>query len=1057
MRPRHLAALALLLTSIPSAASAQEGPDQNSAREPARAPALQGRPFTPAGELILDADTGRPAVGALPVAFVRSPDASGPGGRGRYLVAVNSGYGIQLDAESRPAQSLAVIDLNAPRAPEVVQNVYFPSPQSAQVGVAFSPVRGHDGAWPLYVSGGFENKVWIFRFAPDKERPISPGSPDGGPEGGRPARSISVTGFATKASSPRYHSDVEPVYPLGLALSGDGDTLFVANHLADNLGIVRGLRGARTPVRLDLRSHDRELVYPYGVVALADPERKPTTKVYVSCWGTDTIAVVDPQNPDLTIRRIAVLRHPTAMLLNPAGTLLYVVNSNADAVSVIDTASDQVVETIEVGLAPGDRVGSSPEGLALTDDGSTLYVANSHSQAVAVVALSDRSHGLFPEVPLPEVPSDEDKDEDEEERSRVVGFIPTGLYPSAVAVVGNRLLIGNGKGTGFETSSLDVNETGMASNAPNERFPARPGNLVGQYVVSLVSGNVSWLDEPDAQTLSRYTQQAMRSNGLIGPPRSRLFEKASPIRHVIYVIKENRSYDQVFGDLPAAGNGESADGEASLAIFGAGAAARRPGGPAQNITPNHRALALRFGLFDRFFVNSEASPDGHNWTTAAFSSDFVDKSFRWSYSGRGGSYDFEGFNRLPDLRPREGVEPVLPTPVTAHDVVEHMKRYVPYLQGGRDVAEPESLYLWDAAARAGLTYRNYGEFVGTVSRADVEAFNANAAKPYPDLSPNEATLATKRTLEGRHSPAFRNYDLETPDAMTVESYVAARSDGVDPVISSDHENPRFRGHSRLSAWLEEFRGYVRARQTGAGEELPNLSIVRLPNNHTAGLWPGMPTPQFMVAENDYALGVLVEAVSKSPYWRDTAVFVVEDDAQNGPDHVDAHRSPALVISAYNRPGELVHEFHNTVSLIRTLELLLGIEPMNVLDAAAVPIDIFRDEPDLTPYEAILPEVALDNLMNPEPRDAQAAYWAERTLEQNLEHADMADPEVLNRILWFSVRGPHSPMPAIARLPAFDAMRFGIASEADEDEEDDVVGRLRMLLASRGRFHPLRQP
>ena len=208
--------------------------------------------------------------------------------------------------------------------------------------------------------------------------------------------------------------------------------------------------------------------------------------------------------------------------------------------------------------------------------------------------------------------------------------------------------------------------------------------------------------------------------------------------------------------------------------------------------------------------------------------------------------------------------------------------------------------------------------------------------------------------------------------------------------------------------------------------------MRLPNNHTEGLSANLPTPQFYVAENDYALGRLVEAVSNSPYWQDTAIFVVEDDAQDGPDHVDAHRSPALVISAYNRPGALVHTFHNTVSLIRTMEILLGLSPMNQLDANAVPIDIFREQADLRPFKAILPDVALDNLMTPPARDASTAYWMRRTSEQKLGIADMAAPRVLNEIIWFSVRGAKSPMPEISRLPAFDAMLPDLRDEAADD-------------------------
>ncbi|MDT5296390.1 MAG: hypothetical protein QOJ76_3270, partial [Acidobacteriota bacterium] len=219
--------------------------------------------------------------------------------------------------------------------------------------------------------------------------------------------------------------------------------------------------------------------------------------------------------------------------------------------------------------------------------------------------------------------------------------------------------------------------------------------------------------------------------------------------------------------------------------------------------------------------------------------------------------------------------------------------------------------------------------------------------------------------------------------------------------------------------------------------LPNFSILRLPNDHTNGVSAGRPTPQFYVADNDYALGRLVEAVSSSPYWKDTAVVVVEDDAQDGPDHVDCHRSVALVISAYNRPGALVHEYHSTVSLIRTMEMLLGLAPMNLLDATATPVDIFRREADLRPFKAVLPDVSLDNLTTPPARDAAALYWMRRTAEQDIEHADMADPRVLNEAIWFSVRGADEAMPESARLPAFDAMRLGLRAEAEGEDESDA--------------------
>jgi YVTN family beta-propeller protein len=980
-------------------------------------PASQGRTITPAGSLVMDLTTGRPAVGSMPVTFVRSPDRAGPSGRGRYLVAVNSGNGVQFSAATNKAQqSLSVIDLSL-RPPAVVQNVYFPTPQSANVGAVFSPRADAEGFYRLYVSGGFENRVWAFRVRPGDVTPVTPTSP--GPETKVGADSIDLTGLARTEANARYNDGLAPVYPTGLAISPDGDTLYVANNLGDSLGVVRELNGARRLERVDLFGQkgsnadgtQRQLTYPYGVVAL--PKSR---KVYVSCWGDASIAVVNFDADKPRVSYIPAERHPTAMILNREGSRLYVVNSNADSVDVIDTATDRKMEYINVRLSERALVGSSPEGLALSDDGSTLYVANAHSNSVAVVGLSSYARGRMTEnqARLSAV----------FQMSSVRGFIPVGQYPSAVASVGNVLYVGNGKGTGVENASVHVNNSGRVPNMPNERFPSGTGRAHqgGQYSVSVVSGNISAVRAPDARTLARYTRQVMRNDGLAGEPRRKLFEGRSPIKHVIYVIKENRTYDQVFGDLKASGDGTRADGNPSFAIFGAGEAARVRGGEAQEITPNHRALALRFGLFDRFFVNAEASADGHNWSDAAFSSDYTDKTFRWHYSERGRTYDFEGFNRLPDIWP--GGDRPLPfrPPVKAGDVTAFMRRYVPDLNGARDVAEPETLYLWDAAARAGLTFRNYGEFVATVSEADLVAFNTNTAKSYPDLTPVVSAFTTKRTLEGHHSTAYPQFDLTTPDAMTTDSYTSARTSNGVALIGRSNPDARLRGKSRVGVWLEEFQRACAEREAGRGDTLPNLSIMQLPQDHSNGLAKKKPTPQFCVADNDYALGLLVEAVSTSVYWKDTAVFVVEDDAQDGPDHVDAHRSVALVISAYNRPGALVHEYHNTVSIVRTIELLLGIAPLNQLDDAASPADIFRAVADLTPYRAVLPRVALDNLMVTKPRDAAEAYWMRRTDEQNLSHPDMADARALNGAIWFSVRGASEPMPRPARLPVAEAMR-----------------------------------
>ncbi len=987
--------------------------------------ASQGRPITPAGTLVQDLTTRQPAVGALPVDLVRSPDKSGPGGEGRFLIAVNSGYGVQFNAAAnRGQQSLAVIDLNAKPA-AVVQNVYFPSPQSVNVGVVFSSRADDDGSYALYVSGGFENKIWIFRFRPDSQTPITPASP--GPNTNIEAPFIDVTGFAFAANSPRYNSDRAPVYPTGIAISPDGNTLFVANNLGDSLGVIQDLRGSRKLIRVDLRLNpdSEQWVYPYGVAVV--PDQNGNAKAYVTCWNESSVAVARPGQP---VSRLSVGRHPTVMILNPARTRLYVANSDDDSVSVVDTKTDKEIERISVRLSEGVPPGNSPEGLALRGD--DLYVANAHSNSVAVVELSGKARG----------------EDWGDERSKVRGFIPTGQYPSAVAVVGQTIFIGNGKGTGVQNSSMVVDNSGRAPNAPNERFPAgsgRAGGQGGQYSAAIVVGNISAVNLPDDPALARYTQQVMRNSGLLGQRQTSLFAGRSPIKHVIYIIKENRTYDQVFGDVEKSGDGAKADGDASLAIFGAGIAAARPNGQPQDITPNHRALALRFGLFDRFFVNSEASPDGHNWSTAAFSTDYVDKAFRWNYSRRGRTYDYEGFNRLPNYEPVRNLPSLFEPGVTSVEIAKFMQRFIPYLNGARDVAEPETLYLWDAAARARLTHQNYGEFIATLSEADVNAIRNNRAKTYPDLTPTISAFGTKKSLEGHFNPYYRNFDTDTPDSMTVDSYRAAsESNGsVSALINDAHADSRFRGNSRLGSWLAEFQMFVKERAAGLEDRMPNLSTLRLPNDHTNGVAARNPTPQFFVADNDYGVGLLVEAVSNSPYWKDTAIVVVEDDAQDGPDHVDAHRSVALVISAYNRPGALIHEFHSTVSLIRTIELLLGIEPMNQLDATATPMNIFRAEPDLRPYKALLPNVAMDNLMTPPARDAATAYWMQRTEEQDLAHADMADPEVLNRIIWFSVKG-NTPMPKINSLPAFEAMKLGLKEEREEIAEKRTTKKRKSI-------------
>ena len=984
-------------------------------------PAGEGRPITPAGSLITDASTGLPAVGAMPMTMLRSPDSLGHRGKGRYLLVVNSGFGVQFsDATNRAQQSIAVIDLNATPAPQVIQNVYFPTPQSANVGIAFSPAAGSDGIFTMYVSGGFENKVWVFHFDPKAAAPITPASP--GPDSKVQAPTIDLTKRG-EASPPDYNKGKAALYPVGLALTSDGNTLVTANNLGDSVTIVRQIRSARGRARIDLHHPGKpgQNIYPYGVVILGNGK---TSRAYVSCWNDSSVAVISLNGKNAVQKYIVVDRHPTAMMPNAAGTRLFVANSDADSVSVIDTTANQELERIDVRLAEDALPGASPEGLALSDDEKTLYVANAHSNAVAVVELSAKARGEKTAANLSEAA-----------KSKILGFIPTGQYPSAVFVADGRLFVGNGKGTGFEPSSMRVSNSGRTPNPPNDAFPPNKekNRQGGLYSVSIVSGNISAIPLPDAPALARYTQQTMQNDGLMDFAPPSLFAGKSPIKHVIYIIKENRTYDQVFGDVKVSGDGQSADGEPGFAIFGNAAAAQRPDGTPQAVTPNQHALAQRFGLFDRFFVNSEASPDGHNWATAAFSTDYVDKAFRWEYSDRGRTYDYQGYNRLPDYEPPGDLQLDKFKGDVLAALTDLLETHLPYHQGFNDLGEPKSLYLWDAAARAGLTYRNYGEFVTVVSSKDVEAAGQKKHKSYPDVSNAVRGIPTKASLQGHLSGSFRSFDVTAPDSITVDCYKSALdpSAASDPAVTQDNANLNCRGNSRFGEWLAEFRTFVADRESGRPDSMPALTVMCLPNDHTTGLKNGFPTPQFMVADNDYAVGRLVEAVSSSPYWKDTAVFIIEDDAQAGPDHVDSHRSAGLAISAYNKPGALIHKFHNTVSMIRTIELLLGIAPMNQLDASAIPMDIFQDTPDLTPFKAVLPTIASDNWMTHKTKDKETAEWMKKSDRQNFAHADMADPQVLNAIIWFACTGSGSNVPQTTRLPAYQAMRLGIANLDDD--------------------------
>ncbi len=680
------------------------------------------------------------------------------------------------------------------------------------------------------------------------------------------------------------------VFVGGIAVTPDGSRLFAVQVLGMALSVVD----------LQTRAVTRTISLPAeGYTAAVSPDG---ALVYVSVWGGAKVLVFDAKTLDRR-REIAVGEHPNALAFSRDGSRLFVACANTNAVWSIDTARGEAVEQISIALYPQAPPGSTPNALALSRDGRTLLVANADNNTVAVVDVS-APRG-----------------------SRVSGFIPTGWYPTGVAYSrdGSSIFILSGKG--------------LTSGA-NPRGP-QPGvpYAEGQYTGAMLQGSLSIVPTPDAAALAELTKTVYRvtsyrdeyrltpANAPGASPIPRRVGDPSAIAHVFYVIRENRTYDQVLGDL------ENGNGDPELCLFG------------EEVTPNAHALARQFVTLDAFFVDAEVSYDGHAFSTGAIATDFVEKIWPTNYGGRGGRYLSEGGGAMRN----------------------------PY----GNVAAPARGYIWDAARRAGKTVRSYGEFA------------ARGFDPEWDRDSGVGEVnASVPGLKGLVHPKYPPYDLSVPD------------------------------QKRIDIWLEEFRQF---EQSG---RLPALSIIRLGNDHTAGTRPGYPTPRAMIAENDLALGRLVDAISHSRYWKDSAIFVLEDDAQNGPDHVDAHRSPAFVISPFARRRATVSTLYTTSGMLRTIELILGAEPMTQYDAAATPMyEAFQPTPDLAPFTHLAARVPLDE------KNDKYSYGAQASLQMNLEEADRAPEEELNVILWRSAKGRDAIMPPPVRAA------FLRDAEPDEDEDE----------------------
>ena len=636
--------------------------------------------------------------------------------------------------------------------------------------------------------------------------------------------------------------------------------------------------------------------YPYA--CLPEPGGK---RLFVSLWSKGGVAVIDLEaNKVATVWKTA--GHPTEMLLDPKGKALYVACANSTQVTVLDTATGAVLQTLGAALYPQAPAGNTPNSLAMTPDGEMLFVANADANNLAVFNIADPKE------------------------AKSLGFIPTGWYPTSVRYnkLDKTLYVANGKG-----NAAKANPSG-----PNPLLPFAKNTL--EYIGGLFQGTVSAIPLPTPVAMAKHSktaylcsplnkENAPRIDGV--PADNPIPQKVgdpSPIKHVIYIIKENRTYDQVFGDLPQ-GNGEP-----GLCLF------------PDAITPNHHKLAKEFVLLDNTYVDGEVSADGHEWSMGAYATDFVEKLWPLSYRGSPGKtfgYPSEGAADVPG-RPAGG-------------------------------------YLWDRAAEAKVTYRSYGEWI------------ANGAK---DKDGGFADgKATVKALEGHFDPKYRGYDLDSKDV------------------------------DRAERFLSELK---RFEKEGA---MPALQILKLPNDHTSGTRIGKPTPTAQVADNDLALGMIVEGLSASQFWADTAVFVIEDDAQNGPDHVDAHRVVALVISPYTKRKHVDSTMYSTASLLRTMELILGLKPMSQFDAAARPMyHSFTAKPDLAKYKTEQPKTDLDAV------NKLGVFGAAQSEKFDLTKEDQADDLLFNEVIWKSVKGAKSQLPGPVRAGFFVPVK---AKNNDHDDDD----------------------
>jgi YVTN family beta-propeller protein len=742
---------------------------------------------------------------------------------GKYLAVTNNG------------QSDQSVQLIGTREMKVLDSAVM---GKSWLGLAFTADEKS-----LYASGGNDN--WIVRFAIVNGQLV----PDDTLVIGKPwPVKISVAGIALDDAKKRLY-----------AVTKENNSLYVLDVNTKKVLNRYQLGGEAYTCLL---SQDRKILY-------------------ISCWGCNEVVLFDTEKLQ-TAGSIKVGDNPNELCLNRKGTFLFVANANDNSVSVIDTKTRKVVETLNTALFPDSPTGSTTNGLALDEKEETLYVANADNNCLAVFNVEQPGN------------------------STSKGFIPTGWYPTCVRVVQGKVYVTNGKGLTSYANPFGPNPARRDEEVVYQQGGTLEAKKV-QYIGGLFRGDLAIMDEPDEKQLALYSQavynntpytstKMLRSEGQEGNPIPMKVGDPSPIKYVFYMIKENRTYDQVLGDMPG-GNGDT-----SLVLFG------------EKITPNQHALAREFVLLDNFYVDGEVSADGHNWSLGAYATDYLEKNWPTNYSDRGGTYDSEGT---------------------------------------REIANNKH-YLWDFCKKFGVSYRTYGEF------AD-------------DYKPNIPVL------KDHFCPYFTSWDQRVRDTV------------------------------RFSQWKRDFESLM------AKNSIPQLNTLRFINDHTEGLSVGRPTPFAHTADNDLAVGLFVDYLSHSRIWNECAIFIVEDDAQNGPDHVDAHRTTAYVAGGFVKEGYIDHTPYSTSSMLRTIELILGLPPMSQYDASATPLwRCFNNTAGHKPF-SVRP-----CLVNLNDKNTLVNEWSELSESFNFAREDRCPDAQFNTVIWKAVKGLDRDCPAPVHAAFFTA-------------------------------------